>query len=392
MYSHFIPRLLLRHFASDKGRISLYDLKKNALKLDVKIDKAFAIDEYYPDEVEREFNKRIEGAFGNLLNNVILKPDQQQIILNRRQVTMIKKFLSLLMIRSIHDDDWIKNEMNFEETAKKLGIDNNLLCPFEEKKIEGETAGEYWLRTLRCILDTENGLPEEIEKEPNRTAMAWRWASTMKFGYLGFWSSRKTNADFLVTDIGMTSESETADERGMPINPKKLNALLRCAQLVPDDPLLEKYKNQFLQIAMRQVHFHENFMEFPLSKDLMIVLINPYYKIYLCDKDAGFPFPALNELTRLKDERAFAPNENKYAHEGQYGCDDVFIYDIHELDEASCIYLNMLTLDRIDTTLGFADPAKIVKSLQSYQSLPKTCRLNDYSKLIEQIQRRSNYV
>lgn len=229
MNSHFIPKLLLRHFPSKDGRISIYDLKKKELNLNVKIDEAFAIIDFYPDKMEKDFNRRTEGAFGDLLNNVILKAKDQTIQLTRVQVNRIKKFLLLLILRSMFEEKWIIGEMAFQDNIEQInrttGMKNDYLFPFKEKKIEGETPKQYWLRSLQCILDTENGLPEEIEKNPTATQMAWRWSWVVKSGYLGFWSSRKTNIDFLVTDIGMTSESEMAFGKDMTFNPKKTTGL-----------------------------------------------------------------------------------------------------------------------------------------------------------------------
>lgn len=385
--SHFIPRLILRHFSSKKDRICLFDLKTGVFRPDVKFDKAFAIDGYYPDDVEEEFNRRTEGEFGNLLNNVILASKDKVIRLDRTQVQKIKKFLLLLIIRSMHQDAWIEGEKRFEETMERLdamhGITDNFLFPFKERKIEGESVREYWIRSLRCILDSQYGLPEEIENDPNATQMAWRWAWVIKSGFLGFWSNKGTNVDFLVTDIGMTSESEMAVGKDMTWNPNKLHSLIACAEQVADDPEMDRLKTQFWTTAARQAYFHENFMEFPITKELMIVLINPYYKDYAMYKTFGFPFAPVETLTKLNNKRAYAPNKAIYVKEGEFLDGDRYEYEIHNMTRENCIYLNLLTLDRIDATLGFANPEKILSSLESYQLVPG--KLNDYSKLIRQI-------
>ena len=98
MNNHFIPKLLLRHFPSDKGRISLYDLERNELRPNVKIEDAFSAADFYPDDMERDFNKKTEGAFGNLLNNLILRAKGPFVELSRLQVKCVKKFLLLLII------------------------------------------------------------------------------------------------------------------------------------------------------------------------------------------------------------------------------------------------------------------------------------------------------
>lgn len=384
MNNHFIPKLLLRHFPSDKGRISLYDLERNELRPNVKIEDAFSMADFYPDDMERDFNKKTEGAFGNLLNNLILRSGNTSVELSQSQVKCVKKFLLLLIIRSISRDDCIKGEMTFQEDLESVLGDRNPFS-FEEKKIEGEKPREYWLRTLQCILDSKYGLPEEIKNNPNATHMAWRWSLILHFGYLGFWSSRNTDVDFLVTDIGMTSENEMLDEKGVPHNTMKQTSLFNCFDALPDVPDLQECKNGLLYESYFQIYFHENFMEFPISKDLMIVLINPYFEVYAFNKDKGFPFPDVKTLTKMDDEKAFLPNSARYAKKGTYSDEDTFLYEIHELNDRDCIYLNLLTLDRVEKTLGFADSSKILNSLLAYQCIPG--KLNDYSALIDQISR-----
>ena len=383
MNSHFIPRLLLRHFSSREGRISLYDLKEKQLTLDAKIEGAFSIPDFYPDDIEKQFNVNIEGAFADLLNHVVLNANEAKVELTRVQANRIKKFLLLLILRSLLQDEWLEKEMEFPEVSRQLlGEEADHLFPFKEKKIEGETPRQYWLRSLRCILDSKNGLPEEIGRNPEATQMAWRWACAIKTGYLGFWSSRKTDVDFLVTDVGMTSENETAIRPDVVANPAKMQALINCSEVVTG----ALYKQQFFSLAYGQLFLHENFLEFPISKDLMIVLINPYFKTYALNKGVGLPFVEFGKLSKISDESAFSPNVAMPVKEGVQSDEDLYIYDIHDLSEKDCIYLNLLTLDRVDTTLGFGDPSCIISSLASYQCV--TGRLNDYSELLSQIQRR----
>ena len=96
------------------------------------------------------------------------------------------------------------NGLSEEETTSAL---ETMKAPFEEKIIEGETSYQYWMRTLNVILDTD-GTPEEILKHPNKTYPAHRWATIIANGYLAFWDADSKNDEFVITDIGMTSENE----------------------------------------------------------------------------------------------------------------------------------------------------------------------------------------
>lgn len=379
---HYVPRLILRRFASKKDRICLYNLKNHVFTPDVKLDDAFAIEGFYPDDLETKFNEKTESQFAQLTKDLILSAKDGKIRLTRTQLQRIKKFLLLLIIRSTQKEEWIESERRLPKFFEALGITDDFLFPFKEKEIEGESNHDYWLRSMNCILDSKNALPEELEKDENATHMAWRWAWVMKSAYLAFWSNKGTDIDFLVTDVGMTSENEKSIGKHITMNPQKINSLIACAQTSTS----KLVSGQFWAMASRQVYFHENFMEFPFAKNLMVVLINPYFKVFYTFKDHGYTFPPFEALTGLTNKKAFAPNKNTYVQMGEFNDDDIFEYEIHNLTRENCFYLNALTLDRINETLGFSNPKKILSSLEYYQSIPN--KLNDYSELINQIKEK----
>ena len=246
MNSHYVPRLILNKF-SDK--LSLYNIKTGELKENIRTDKAYAQEDFYDDETEKKLNLRIESQFGSLLANKLLKA-KDKIELSRDELYLIKKFLLISVIRSVGNEKFMQVEKKFydnlaihwEMQGKLKGLSESEIKestppkPFEERQIEGETDYQYWMRTLNVILDT-NGTQEEILKHPNKTYPAYRWSGVIMAGYLAFWDSEFKHDEFVITDIGMTSENEKGWNGITVHNQKKLKFLI---------DLLAKEKNKLI--------------------------------------------------------------------------------------------------------------------------------------------------
>lgn len=396
--SHYVPRLILRKF-SDK--LCLYNVKTGELNENIVLENAYAIEDYYDSETEKKLNLKIESQFGNLLANYILKCEGE-ISLSRKQLFLVKKFLLLSVLRSIHGEAFMQVEKRFYENLQNKakrncaiqGIEYDAEAfapPFEEKQIPGETTFDYWMRTLNVILDTD-GTPQGIMEHPNKTYPAYRWACIINDAYLAFWDAPDDRDEFVITDIGMTSENEKGWDGILVHNQKKLNCLIAE---------LEKEGNKDRQIELaRLMHvtssFHENFQMFPISSKRMIVLIAPFYKYRYMQKSMGISVPPLDFLTCIPNEALFEPNRNYYklpqnpANGFKYHEDDRYIYDVKTLSSSEIRYCNALFLDRIDTYLGFSSLEHAVGSIIKYKKLndpPYTPRV-DYTSLYRIIQDR----
>ena len=399
MNSHYVPRLILNKF-SDK--LSLYNIKTGELKENIRTDKAYAQEDFYDDETEKKLNLRIESQFGSLLANKLLKA-KDKIELSRDELYLIKKFLLISVIRSVGNEKFMQVEKKFydnlaihwEMQGKLKGLSESEIKestppkPFEERQIEGETDYQYWMRTLNVILDT-NGTQEEILKHPNKTYPAYRWSGVIMAGYLAFWDSEFKHDEFVITDIGMTSENEKGWNGITVHNQKKLKFLI---------DLLAKEKNKHTQMQIaKYMHsttsFHENFQMFPISAKRMIALIAPFYKFRQVFKEI-YEMPELNTLTCLTNENLYAPNRNycvlpQDGLNANYHLDDKYIYDIKKLTRDETRYCNSLIMDRINTYLGFSSLTKAVGSIIKYKKLndPPYVPRNDYTNLYKIIQER----
>lgn len=396
--SHYVPRLILRKF-SDK--LSLYNVKTGELKENISLERAYAIGDYYDSDTEKNLSNKIESQFGDLLANHILKCDKE-ISLSRKQLYLIKKFLLISILRSIHGEAFMQVEKKFYDTlqtkAKQEAKARNVpyepeafAPPFEEKQIKGETTFEYWMRTLNVILDTD-GTPQGIMAHPDKTYPAYRWSTIINDAYLAFWDAPSERDEFVITDIGMTSENEKGWNGITTHNHKKMDYIIHQMDNTKD----EKTLIQLAHIMHVTAGFHENFQMFPISSKRMIVLIAPFFKFrYMC-KLEGHTVPPLDYLTQIPNDKLFEPNRNyyklpqKFGKDFRYHEDDRYIYDVKKLSNNEIRYCNALFLDRIDTYLGFSSLEHAVGSIIKYKKLndpPHVPRV-DYTELYKIIQER----
>ena len=377
--NHYVPRLILRKFGD---KLSLYNVKTGELKENIPPEHAYAIQGFYDNETEKKLNLKIESQFGGLLSNLILKRENE-ISLSRANLLLIKKFLLVSMIRSVQAEDWMQMEKHFYSLCPP--------APFEEKQIEGERPNEYWLRTINVILDTD-GTPQQVLNHPDKTYPAYRWACIVNSAYLSFWDAPSNRDEFVITDIGMTSENEKGWDGVRVHNRKKLDYIAKLLESTNG----KSERDNLLNLLDTVTNFSENFQMFPISSKRMIVLISPFFKFRYFMKSSGVPVPNLSDLTVIPNEKLFEPNRNHYVlpqmpNQGyQYHGDDKYIYDVKVLTTDEIRYCNALFMDRIDTHLGFSSLNHAVGSIVRYKKLnePPYVPRVDYTKLYQIIEKR----
>lgn len=393
--SHYVPMLTLRRFGE---KICTYNVRTGQFRENVNIKRAFSEKGFYSNEVEEALNKKIESQFGNLFANK-LNDDVKELSLSLEEVQLIKKFLLISVIRSMGNEEFMQVERRFYEMANEKALEmgisaeeiknNPIKPPFIEKEITGESSFDYWMRTLNVILDT-NGTPEEIINHPDKTYPAHRWAQVINNGYLAFWDSNFVKEEYVLTDIGMTSENEKGWNGITVHNLKKTNFLLKLLENETD----ERYQFEIYKNMSMHYNFSENFMMFPISPKRMIVEIDPFYKFRIAYR-SKYVMPQLSELTNMDNEDLFYPNDNKYVYK-QNGVEwkrhpnDRYIYKIKQLSIKETRYCNELFLDRINTFVGFSNLNKVAGSVFAYKranSYPYVPRV-DYTGLYKIISER----
>lgn len=397
--SHYVPKQTLKKFGD---KLCLFNVHTGEYIENANVDKVFSERGFYTEEVEDKLNRRIESQFGNLFANKLIKCENE-IVLNRDELRLVKKFLLISVIRSYGNEEFLQKERTFYDDAQEYALRNASMLglnqeeiknnpmpkPFDEKVVDGETPFDYWMRTLNVILDSD-GTPQDILKHPDKTYPAYRWSEVINNGYVAFWDSNYDKDEFIITDIGMTSENEKGWNGTTVHNIKKTNFLLELMKNETDERMkMEIYKNMRLHY-----NFSENFMMFPISAKRMIVEIDPFYKFRDVYKNY-YRMPGLDTLTMMPNEDLYAPNTTQYVYhqnglELKYHPDDKYIYQIKQLSSKETRYCNELFFDRINTWVGFASLNKVVGSLFAYKkanSYPFVPRV-DYTELYKIINER----
>ena len=402
MGNHYVPRLVLRKYNKDE-KICTFNVETGEYKENVPIESAFQEKNFYDSETERNLNRKIESQFGNLFSNKILKCGKK-IELTNVELKIVKKFLLVSVLRAM-------NAQGFTSVEREMyySPDHHLieLMPFTEKVIEGESDFDYWLRTINVILDTD-GTPVEVAKHPDATYVAYRWAMVINAGQVAFWDSVHNADEYVITDIGMTSENEPGWDGVFIHNVKKqafMADILETVKAQNDARLIVDTKRtmDFL------IYFHENFMMFPISARRMIVTISPFFRV-ICNmrkgviaakhdlQKRGFCYVPkkefiLNYYTKMNRWKLFEPNDAKYVHgweaatgpEQKRDPNDLYIYKPVRLTAEEVDYCNRLFIDRIGKHIGFSSLDNVYRSILSYKKhLPR----NNYSELYKIIEER----
>ncbi|MDI6452841.1 DUF4238 domain-containing protein [Peloplasma aerotolerans] len=384
--NHYVPKLILRRF---NERINTFNISTNKLTINTSLKKAFSSKLLYSQEIEDLFNFKIENEFAKILDSKILI-DSEEIILSRTELAITKKFLLLAMMRTV-DGESLMRHMK-DEIAKVLKKTIN----FEEQNVGDITPFDYWMQTIKCILESSDLI--NVRNHPLATNTAVKWATIFNAGYLSVWDSSDTGEDFIVIDNGMTSEHEST-RFIPPMNNDVIKRGYMLGQTIYAENISEEQKYicimNYKDIMFSNDFMTENFYLFSITRNRTLVLINPFYRLYDKSEYEGtnhLPVPDIWP-TKIKDKSLFLKNKFKYVNgivetlKGKIDAKDLYIYPVRKMKLEDVIYVNCLSFDRIHQVLGFSDSARVRRSLSVY-SIVKG--LNNYDGLIKIIEELGN--
>lgn len=367
--NHFVPRLILRRY---KERLSVYNIRTGELKENNKLEDIFSEQKLYDEDIEIKLGQNVESPFANILTQKILKAEVgEEIELTRKELNIIKKFLLTEQMRVFINEG---KYSALEKYLTAIQAASGRKYPFEEKVVENETVETRWQRNLRVIVECSD--ITHIHEHELCTYEIYRWAQIYNSGYLAVWDSTSSEEDFIVSDIGMTSEVEPSFVK-VGLEVEKKNYLLKAMQKTNKVSELELY-NGLLKV---QLDFHENFYMFSISKNRMVVVINPFFRLY-SDKqyaeEVKVPKPDIWP-TEISDRALYAKNRSQQLSiafgKPVLNDNDKFWYKVQPMEFDDVVWVNMLMLDRIDTYMGFADIENIADSVFNYVDYHKQKKL-----------------
>lgn len=370
--NHYIPQFILRAYGD---RINVFDVKNQILNRNMLPNNVFFNTGIYPPDLEKNIGYLLEAPFAKLFHDKLERGEPgEKITLTRKELVLMKKFFLLEMMRVEAEKD---NIQRMRETFEYLTDDG-----FAEKKIPGETTESRWHRNLQTIIETSD--LREISKHELCTHEVKRWSTIFLSGYFAIWDCSRSETDFIINDIGMTSELEDSYLKD-GLEHEKIDYLNYLIQREAPNNKRTAYE-QLLQI---QFYFYENFYMFPLSKSRMIVLINPFFRLYDVKEKLFQPsiWPSHIE-SKILFEKNISPKVPIVLGQPLFKDDDEFIYTIQDVSDSDTEYVNMLMLDRVDKLMGFGSINRVRKSIQRYIDFYKEINMKppvDYDLLLKKI-------
>lgn len=358
--NHFVPRLVLRRY---KERLSVFNIRTGELKENNKLENIFSEQKLYDEDIEIKLGQNVESPFANILTQKILRTAVgEEIELTRKELNIVKKFLLTEQMRVfINEGKYSALEMYLTAIQKVSGVK----YPFEEKVIDSETVETRWQRNLRVIVECSDLM--HIHEHELCTYEIYRWAQIYNSGYLAVWDSTESGEDFIVSDIGMTSEVEPNFVK-IGLEVEKRNYLLNAIQ----NAKKISEKDLYCSLLSAQMNFHENFYMFSISKNRIIVVINPFFRLYSDRQFAEETKVSKPDIwpTKIIDRTLYAKNRSQRLPvvfgKPVLNDNDKFWYKVQSMSFDDAVWVNMLMLDRIDTYLGFADMENIADSVFNY--------------------------
>ena len=356
--SHYVPQLILRHFAVD-DRIQYCDLSKGIVETR-NIRSAFSEKGYYPDEIEKEMCYKTESQFANLLNNKLLK-EQRRIVLTREELFILKKYLIVTTIR-FNCTEALQNFGNPEDAVqgyssrfydninKVLACQNSdelaqymMVNPFEELgKVISDGAGAL----NRLFVDIKNIMHSDIILV----------------------STRRCKENFIIPDTGFAYQATH-------IAPFSDGSFDKCMYTLS---YAMQSRNPYLLQVAQMLTPYDMFI-CPVSKDLAIVSLSIFYKFFNRKSDIYGLLPTegltVGKLLGFGDSNLVEPPKVR----NQYGKPATYEYNIQQLSQTDALTLNSGMINTAEHYFGYADLQNIRSSIERYMSFPTGARRYDLS-------------
>ena len=339
--SHYVPQFILRNFYAD-DKITYCDLEKKTVQ-PRNTRSVFSEEGYYPENIEKDLCKKAEYQFANLYHNK-LEEVRSNLTLTVNELFTIKKYLIVSAIRykyELSEEDIKLTELL--GPAYKIDYDRNLneilACDTPEDIFNVLGKAEEFLR--KTFQEKDTGNMEDVN------IPLWAELKDILHSYLIFVKIRG-DEKFLVPDIG----------RGTyfgPLGIKKTTALF--------ENVIYSGNQQLLQLM--QMVTPRDYSIYPLSKNLAILSMNSFYKIFTESEfhvNVKFPedYPTVSAVLGFGDSSAITPPRVR-----MNGCTKEYKYDIKSLTNKDVCHFNSIMIGEAIRYVACAELKDIQKSVQT---------------------------
>lgn len=365
MNNHYIPRLLLRPFAIGE-HINTYNFTTNIFE-SKKLKNTFSEDDLFDEKLEKLFADKLEGPFGNLLNNKLLCNDT--INLNRQENLLLRKFLMINFLRApiVNADwdemvEWTRLQEHPSVQAREFLMRHHPELKEEFEKIQ--PSADNYITNLRKVMEIDSleDISEGREVLDISASLQYVARRTMA-SVIAFWDASNTEQEFILPKLPGITEMDYVSifHKSMVINARRFQLE---AEWLPDDLLSE-----IQRLQLGSVMFSENYSIYPISPTRCIACFSPYFRAFFPMMDARdktvYP-PLLNQVQfshhfyePLRME-LFTPCKVQYNQSYSYQVKTLTNEELHRFNS---IMLNMETEE-----FAFRDFDKICDSMKYYDN------------------------
>ena len=308
---HYIPRFILKNFNDENGQVNYWDIKNNKLEkrniksifMNIDMYRDETLNKKDPTQIESKLSV-FECEIADLIAKKILGKDE--IIITRRELEMLRIFITLLSFRSNSRMEQYKNS-KFDDFTK-------------EELLAFQPDGNFkklWKRELN-ILATCRSYKEIEESDAIDSIIKIDFFNILTGFYMTFVDAR--GGQFILSDIY---------------------------------PTLEVFPMGIADIPMHYI--------IPLSPTRMLLLNHIMFK----ENENDPMFKEMISLSKIKGD-AIATPKNKYKSYGSMNADDQYIYKVKKIYADDIQYMNALVLNEARIGIIFRDKDRIVDSISSF--------------------------
>lgn len=381
MNSHYIPRLLLKQFAT-KEKVNIYDCNKHCFATK-KVKNTFADRDIFDEELERAFATRLEGSFANLLNHKLLH--EKVITINRQENILIRKFLMINCLRApIINNSWreMVEKTRLQEHPSVLAREFLIrhMPEFEAAFEANMPSDKTYEADLKKAM--EIGSLEELAFAENRKDISGSLrmsAQHAMVSVISFWDCEESGQEFIFPKLQGISQMDYVSifHKNMV-----LNGILteKRAEGIPDT-----VERELERLIYGSMLFTENFSVYPISPTRILVCFSPYFRAFFPMKDATGtrnvypPLLGKEQFDRhffgKKRMELFEPCENTF---NQY-----YRFTVRQLTAEETMEINAILLDMETDEFVFHDFNKIRDTFWYYDHKVKLAgkKKHDFSHL-----------
>lgn len=369
MRTHYIPRLMLRHFANN-GKVNTYNFESFATK---KLKAAFMEENLYDEKLEKAFATKLEGPFADLLNHKLL--NNETVSIDRRENLLLRKFLMINFLRApIVNCTW-------DEMIKRTRLENHPSVQMEEymRKCSPEFARLFeralpseaaFVPNLIKAMEADD-ISELLPKQDKDFYDPLEMAAIQAFTtVIAIWDCEACGQEFILPKLPGINEMDTLGIM------HKAGVISECIEDRKKKGLYgdnvgwrDKIINSELgRLLYGSCVFSENYSIHPISPTRAIINFSPYFRAFFPTMDfygEKEEYPALLDKKQF-DKHFYQPMRMELFRPCRNIMRRIYCYEVKQLTWEETCRINSMLLDMETEEFAFHDFNKIRDSLWYY--------------------------